>query len=163
MRKVMGQNQSCTLEDIEASASKTQTWAGAFLLFLPIVPIIATIFCIATYLELNLKAPASLTGIVWVDTIIPLLVGIILTLILWILLAFLFHRFTEVKRANEKSFYALMNHLSTLNYYIEILPDDKTKEVIQYRNSLCLALKEKSASWIVGNGYIELWDFMNSA
>src|SRR5216683_979978 len=159
----MEETKPINLEHIETNARDTRTYAGAFLLFLPIVPIIATIFCIATYLELNLKAQASLTGIVWVDTIIPLLVGIILTLILWILLAFLFHRFTAVKRANEKSFYSLMNHLSTLNYYIEILPDDKTKEIIQYRKSLCLALKEKSASWIVGNGYIELWDFMDSA
>lgn len=78
----MEEKNSSTLEDIEASASKTQTWAGAFLLFLPIVPIIATIICIATYLGLNLKAPVSLTGIGWVDTIIPLLVGIILTLII---------------------------------------------------------------------------------
>jgi hypothetical protein len=159
----MEEKNSSTLEDIEASASKTQTWAGAFLLFLPIVPIIATIICIATYLGLNLKAPVSLTGIGWVDTIIPLLVGIILTLIIWTLLASLCRRFTAVDRANVKSYYALINHLSTLNYYIDILPADKTKEVMQDRESFCLALKEKSSSRILDNGYIALWDLMNSA
>jgi len=159
----MEEKNSSTLEDIEASASKTQTWAGAFLLFLPIVPIIATIICIATYLGLNLKAPVSLTDIGWVDTIIPLLVGIILTLIIWTLLASLCRRFTAVDRANVKSYYALINHLSTLNYYIDILPADKTKEVMQDRESFCLALKEKSSSWILDNGYIALWDLMNSA
>src|SRR2546430_17436056 len=99
----MNTKNSSTLEEIEVSASKTQTWAGAFLLFLPIVPIIATIICIATYLVLNLKSTPILTGIGWVDSLIPLLVGVILTLILWILLAFLCRSFTAVDQANVKS------------------------------------------------------------
>ena len=154
---------SSFLEGIEASACKTQTYEGAFLLLLPIVPIIATVISIATYIGLNLKAPVILTGIGWVDTFIPLLVGTGSTLVLWTILALLCHRFTAVHRANEKSYYALINHLSSLNYYLDTLPTDKTKEVLQYRDAIYLALKQRTTSWIVGNGYIELWDFMYSA
>lgn len=154
---------SSFLEGIEASACKTQTYAGAFLLLLPIVPVIATVISIATYIGLNLKAPVSLTDIGWVDTLIPLLVGTGSTLILWAILALLCHRYTAVHRANEKSYYALLNHLSSLNYYLDTLPTDKTKEVLQYRDAIYLTLKQPTISWIVGNGYIELWDFMYRA
>jgi len=162
MRKAMEQNQSITSKFDEANTRDTRTWAGAFLLFLPMIPIIATIICIATYLGLNLKAPAILTRIGWVDTVIPLLVGTVLTLVLWSILALLLRPLTAVDRASEKSYYALLDHLSTLNYYIDTKTID-TEEVMKNRESFCLALKEKSASWIVGNGYIELWDFMDSA
>ncbi len=154
---------SSFLEGIEVSACKTQTYAGAFLLLLPIVPVIATVISIATYIGLNLKAPVSLTDIGWVDTLIPLLVGTGSTLILWAILALLCHRYTAVHRANEKSYYALLNHLSSLNYYLDTLPTDKTKEVLQYRDAIYLTLKQPTISWIVGNGYIELWDFMYRA
>ena len=154
---------SSFLEGIEASACKTQTYTGAFLLLLPIVPVIATVISIATYIGLNLKAPVSLTDIGWVDTLIPLLVGTGSTLILWAILALLCHRYTAVHRANEKSYYALLNHLSSLNYYLDTLPTDKTKEVLQYRDAIYLTLKQPTISWIVGNGYIELWDFMYRA
>ncbi len=154
---------SSFLEGIEASACKTQTYAGAFFLLLPIVPVIATVISIATYIGLNLKAPVSLTDIGWVDTLIPLLVGTGSTLILWAILALLCHRYTAVHRANEKSYYALLNHLSSLNYYLDTLPTDKTKEVLQYRDAIYLTLKQPTISWIVGNGYIELWDFMYRA
>ncbi len=154
---------SSFLEGIEASACKTQTYAGAFFLLLPIVPVIATVISIATYIGLNLKAPVSLTDIGWVDTLITLLVGTGSTLILWAILALLCHRYTAVHRANEKSYYALLNHLSSLNYYLDTLPTDKTKEVLQYRDAIYLTLKQPTISWIVGNGYIELWDFMYRA
>ena len=154
---------SSFLEGIEVSACKTQTYAGAFFLLLPIVPVIATVISIATYIGLNLKAPVSLTDIGWVDTLIPLLVGTGSTLILWAILALLCHRYTAVHRANEKSYYALLNHLSSLNYYLDTLPTDKTKEILQYRDAIYLTLKQPTTSWIVGNGYIELWDFMYRA
>src|SRR5947209_4193318 len=149
---------TCTLEDIEARVGKTRTYVGGLLLFLPVVPIVATIISIATYLVLNLKAPASLTGFGWLDAVFPLLVGILSTLLLWALMAYCCRRFTSVHRANEKSFYALLNHLSRLNYYIDTLPKEDTKELLQYRAAICLALKQRSTSWIAGIGYLELWD-----
>ena len=159
----MEETQPSTLEGIEANAGNTRTYAGGLLLFLPVVPIVATIISIATYLALNLKASASLTGFGWLDAVFPLLVGTLSTLLLWALLASVCRRFTAVQRANEKSYYGLLNHLSTLNYYIDTLPDDNTKEVLQYRDAIYLALKRRSTSWVVGNGYIELWDLMDSA
>ena len=67
----MGLNPSNTVQSIVANTSKTQTFTGAFLMFLPIVPIIATIICVATYLGMNLKAPAMLFDIGWIDTLFP--------------------------------------------------------------------------------------------
>ncbi|HAG97480.1 MAG TPA: hypothetical protein DCL75_01090 [Ktedonobacter sp.] len=160
---ISADTKSGTLKDIEAKAGDTRTYAGGLLLFLPIIPIVATIISIATYLVLNLKAPASFTGFGWLDAVFPLLVGILSTLLLWALMAYGSRRFTAVHRANEKSFYALLNHLSTLNYYIDTLPNEDTKELLQYRDAICLALKQRSTSWIVGIGYIELWDLMDSA
>ncbi|MDQ6644300.1 MAG: hypothetical protein M3Y76_07610, partial [Chloroflexota bacterium] len=151
------------MKDIEVKAVDTKTYAGGLLLFLPIVPIVATIISIATYLVLNLKAPASFTGFGWLDAVFPLLVGIPSTLLLWALMAYVCRRFTAVHRANEKSFYAILNHLSTLNYYIDTLPNEDTKELLQYRDAICLALKQRSTSWIAGIGYSELWDLIDSA
>ncbi|MGI9057193.1 MAG: hypothetical protein ACR2H5_01300 [Ktedonobacteraceae bacterium] len=152
-----------TLQDIEAKADDTRTYAGGLLLFLPIIPIVATIISIATYLVLNLKAPTRLTGFGWLDAVIPLIVGILSTLLLWVLMAYGCRRYTAVHRANEKSFYALLNHLSTLNYYIDTLPNEDTKELLQYRDAICIALQQRSTSWMVGSGYIELWDLIDSA
>ena len=154
---------SGTLQDIEAKAGDTRTYVGGLLLFLPIIPIVATIISVATYLVLNLKAPTSLTGFGWLDAVFPLLVGIFSTLLLWTIMAYCCRRFTAVHRANEKSFYALLNHLSRLNYYIDTLPNEDTKELLQYRDAICLALQQRSTSWIAGIGYIELWDLIDSA
>lgn len=152
-----------TLKDIEAKAADTRTYAGGLLLFLPIIPVVATIISIATYLVLNLKASTSRTDFGWLDAVFPLLVGILSTLVLWAIMAYGCRRFTAVHRANEKSFYALLNHLSALNYYIDTLPNEDTKELVRYRDAICLALKQRSTSWTVGTGYIELWDLMDSA
>jgi len=209
-------NQS-PLEVIEENAPDTRTYVGGLLMFLPVVPIVATIISIAAYVGSNLKASGTSPG--WLDA----LVGTISTLLLWFLLAFFCRRFTMVRRANEKSYYSLLNHLSTLDYYIDALLSDDTKkatldmlhnarikkpgtkfrwlpfvrssealpnqpptpgpsgvpqnqppskdisaldpkqEVLYYRNALYLALMQRSASWVVGNGYIELWDLMDSA
>ncbi len=152
-----------TLKGIEAKAADTRTYAGGLLLFLPIIPVVATIISIATYLVLNLKASTNRTDFGWLDAVFPLLVGILSTLVLWALMAYGCRRFTAVHRANEKSFYALLNHLSALNYYIDTLPNEVTKELVRYRDAICLALKQRSTSWTVGIGYIELWDLMDSA
>ena len=146
----------------ESNTNDTRTLTGAFLMSLPIVPIIATIICIATYLGMNLKAPAMLFEIPWLDTLFPLLVGTVSTLILWVILSFLLRRSTAVDRVNEQSYYSLMDHFSTLKYYTEKFPND-TKEVTEYLNSFRLALNQRSSSWVLGNGYIELWDLINSA
>lgn len=92
----------------------------------------------------------------------PLLVGTVSTFILWVILSFLLRRFTAVDRVNEQSYYSLMNHQSTLQYFIDKFPDD-TKEVKEYLNSFRQALNQRSSTWVRGEGYIELWDLMNSA
>jgi hypothetical protein len=158
----MVQTNECTLEVIEKEAPKTGTYRGGLLLFLPVVPIIATIMSIATYLGLNLKAPTSLTSIGWLDAVIPLLVGTITTLLLWLFLAYVCLSFTAVHRADKKSYSALLNHFSTLNYSIDAWPDD-TNEVRQYRDAICLVLKQHSTYWLVGEGYIKLWRLMDNA
>lgn len=143
---------------------KDTSLAGGFLLFLPIVPIIATVVSIVTYLVLNLKTPVSLTGIGWLNALLPPLFGIISTLVLWVILALACRRFTSACRANEKSYYGILNHLSTLNYYIETLPSEEEKKEIQgYRDCINQGLKKQSTSWIIGNGYIEMWNLMDSA
>ena len=142
--------------------SNSRTWAGGFLLFLPIVPVIATIVCIATYLGMDLKVPVSFFGIGWLDTLFPLLFGTVSTLILWVILSSLFHRYTAVDRVNEQSYTSLLDRFATLRYYIQQNPQG-TGEVMQYIEALRTALNQPSSSWVLGKGYVELWALMNSA
>jgi hypothetical protein len=159
----MEETDQSALEAIQADARNTATYGGALLILMPVVPIAATIISIVTYVGPNPKALAAITGPAWLESVNPLLVGTLSVLILWFLLAFFFHRFTAVHRANEKSYYALLNHLSTLDYYLATLPDNAKKEVLNYRNAICMGLKQRSTAWVVGNGYVELWDLIDSA
>ncbi len=159
----MEETDQSALEVIQANARNTATYGGALLILMPVVPIAATIISIVTYVEPNPKSLAAITSSVWLEPVTPLLVGTLSVLILWFLLAFFFRRFTAVHRANEKSFYAFLNHLSTLDYYLATLPDESKKEVLNYRNAIFMLLKQRSTAWVVGNGYVELWDLMDSA
>jgi hypothetical protein len=159
----MDETEQSALEVIQENARNTATYTGALLVLMPAVPITATIISIVTFVGPNPKAPSTITGPAWLESVIPVLVGTLSVLILWFLLAFFFRRFTAVHRANEKSYYSLLNHLSTLNYYLDTLPDDAKKEVLNYRNAICTGLKQRSTAWVIGNGYIELWDLMDSA
>jgi hypothetical protein len=142
--------------------SYSRLWAGGFLLFLPIVPVIATIVCIATYLGMNLKVLVPLFGISWLDTLLPLLVGTVSTGILWVLLSSLFHRYTAVDRINEQSYSSLVDRYTTLNYYVQ-QNSQGTEEVTKYIEALRSALNQPSSSWVLGKGYVELWALMDSA
>ncbi len=203
-------NQSI-LEIIEANAPDTGTYAGGLFALLPLMPIIATIISIITLVGFKIQAPHGATGISWVEALIPILVGTLSALLLWLLLAFPCRRFTAVDRAHANSYYGLLNHLSSLNASIDaVLPEDTKKETLEMlrrmrqpqpsgsktgqaggapplsggsstpplntvsaqdamqevsycRNAICLALIQRSTSWIVGNGYTQLWDWIDRA
>ncbi len=197
-------NQS-DLEVIKVNARFTGSYVGALLVFLPIVPIFATIISIVTFVVSNSQVSTKLTNASLFETVTPLLAGSLSTLLLWLLLAFFFRRFTSVQHANEQSYYALLNHLSSLDYYIDSFLTDEAKkasidllrrtqprnppttpaelstdasrqslnkgadtpelmqEALNYRNAIYLALMQRSTSWVLGNGYIEVWDLMDSA
>jgi hypothetical protein len=103
----MAETDQTPLEIIEENAGKTGTYAGALLVFMPVVPIIAAIASIVTFVVLapTVKVPA------WPDSIVPLLVGTGVALLLWLLPAWFYRGFTTVHRANEKSYSALLEHL----------------------------------------------------
>lgn len=101
---------------IQRNARYTADWGGAFLAFLPIVPIIATIISITVFV---ISWPTSaLSG--WFTSsplhpLLPFFTGTLLALLLWFLLALLYYRFTAVDQANEESYDALRQHLSDLD------------------------------------------------
>jgi hypothetical protein len=212
------------LEVIEANAPDTATYTAALLFLMPFVPIIATIISIATFVvgfvcdqhgcHPNPAVPMGFNIAISSRPVAPLLIGTLSALILWFLLACFYYRFTAVDRANDKSYYAIINHLSTLDYYLDsYLSDDDKKatlsllnrakirkpgtrsrwlpffrspkalppqsgaggsagasptqdpmqEALNYRNALYLNLMQRSTSWITGEGYIALWNLMDSA
>jgi hypothetical protein len=250
----MKETKYSTMEAVDKNVrdKKAYTIWGALLVFLPVIPIVAAIISIAVYIWLNLKEPGGIKSFSWLEAVIsqaviPLLVGTLPTLLLWFLLACIFRPFTAVFSADEKSYNALLNHLSTVDSYIDVLPEEMKKvaldtlqpaklqkpgisnfrwlfrwlpfgrssgatsvqsgtsalagatsvqsgtsapagatssqppskdtsvlepeqellvskqELLRYRNAFYSALMQRSTSWITGNGYIELWGWMDSA
>lgn len=191
-----------TQEDLQKNAPDTATYVGALLVLVPVVPIVAAIVSIVIFAGPDSQTSVRVTSHSWLDSITPLLIGTLSALVLWFLFALFFRRFTAVHRANEKSYYALLNHLSALDYYLGILPkganqsdgsappgsapgqsgtpapsgsvssqppnksidaSDPREEVQHYRDAIYLGLMQKSTSWILADGYIKLWDLMDSA
>src|SRR5947209_19579585 len=104
-----------TLEIIEANAPYTGTYVGALLILMPLIPIIATLISIATFIGQKLQEPAGATSSSWVEVSIPLLVATLSAFLLWLLLASSCRRFTAVDRVHAASYYVLLHPLSTLN------------------------------------------------
>jgi hypothetical protein len=230
----MGETEQSALEVIEENAPATATYSGALVAVMPFIPIAATIMSIATFVVLLSQTPSFLISPPWLGTVIPLLVGTLSALLLWLLLALFYLRLTAVNRANEKSYASLLwKHLSALDSYLDSqLPEDTKKatlamllrakihlgarirlwgwirqpaapaaqpkggsqpqgststqpstpaqsgaaaaqplshwdgnlqEVLRYRDAIYLALMQRNTSWILGKGYVGLWDLMDSA
>src|SRR5438876_1005297 len=118
-----------TLEIIEANARDTGTYMGALLILLPVVPIIATLISIVTFIGQKIQEPAGASSSSWVEASIPLLVGTLSAFLLWLLLASSCRRFTAVDRVHADSYHGLLNHLSSLDASIDsLLPEDVKKE-----------------------------------
>ena len=127
-----------TLEIIEANARDTGTYMGALLILLPVVPIIATLISIVTFIGQKIQEPAGASSSSWVEASIPLLVGTLSAFLLWLLLASSCRRFTAVDRVHADSYHGLLNHLSSLDASIDsLLPEDVKKETLDMlRNAM---------------------------
>lgn len=131
------------LEQVKTGAPNTATYRGALVALIPFVPVVATIITILAFgiliyapakfpLFSPQKCPSNDPSCYWgLDPVLvhllPLLVGTLLALFLWFFVAGFYRRLTAVDRANEKSYYAILNHLSNLNYHIDTFSDAKGK------------------------------------
>jgi hypothetical protein len=95
---------------LEKDARGTGTYAGALLMTAAVVPIIAALISAVAFIARRPVEPDWLTlpGM-------PLLLGTIPTLIVWLLLAFLVCRLTAVDRMNMERYDLLLNRLSSLD------------------------------------------------
>lgn len=129
------------LEQVKTGAPHTATYRGALVALIPFVPVVATIITILAFgiliyapskfpLFSPKKCPSNDPSCYWglepvLVHLLPLLVGTLLALLLWLFVAGFYRRLTAVDRANEKSYYAILNHLSNLNYHIDAISDSK--------------------------------------
>ena len=114
----MGHTDAMYLAMVDANASDTATWTGAFLVFMPVMPIVATIISVSIFVIPWTKSAVSdwlTTYLPWLNPLLPWLTGSLLALLLWPLLALLYRRFTAVDRFNEDGYDSLCNRLSDLD------------------------------------------------
>src|SRR5260370_26072366 len=101
---------------LEKDARSTGTYTGALLMTAAVIPVIAAFISAVAFIVQRPRGPDWLTlpGM-------PLLLGTVPTLIVWLLLAFLVRRLTAVDRMNMASFDLLLNRLSDLITKLSIL------------------------------------------
>ncbi len=172
---------------LEEGARSTGTYAGALIMTAAVVPVVAALISAVAFIVQRPRGPDWLTlpGM-------PLLLGTVPTLIVWLLLAFLVRRLTAVDRMDMASYDLLLNRLSDLITKLSTLspepgetpagvtkPDANarsapppsavaftmaSKEVKDCCTSICEKLrKKKNLAWVTASGYINLWKEMHHA
>ncbi len=165
---------------LEKDARSTGTYTGALLMTAAVVPVIAAFISAVVFI---VQRPR---GLDWLSLPgMPLLLGTVPTLIIWLLLAFLVRRLTAVDRMNMERYDLLFNRLSSLDAQLSILYPEPgetlagttksdadamsalpplavavamaSKEVLDCRNSIYEKLRKKNLAWVTASGYINLW------
>jgi hypothetical protein len=109
-------------------ARSTGSLAAAFLVTLPIIPVIATLVSIATYISWPRQNLVD-AGTIISPGFAALVAGTYFALMLWFVLAVLLRRSTAVDRANRESYDALCKHLIDLENAIESLfPEERPRK-----------------------------------
>ena len=100
--------------------------------------------------------------------------GTVLTLILWLLVAIPYRRFTAVDLANPSSYELLLNRLYQIESWLTILEPEQTpqtnsvyalskEEVRSSCVAICQGLTKKNATWMFATGYGNMWRLVHRA
>ncbi len=171
---------------LEKDARSTGTYTGALLMTAAVIPVIAAFISAVAFI---VQRPGELDWLTLPG--MPLLLGTVPTLIVWLLLAFLVRRLTAVDRMNMERYDLLLNSLSSLDAQLSILYPEPgetlagttkpgadatstppplavavamaSKEVLDCRNSIYEKLRKKNLAWVTASGYINLWKEMHNA
>lgn len=150
-------------------------YIGALLavgVYIPI-PLLAMVLTLLSYFWLS-----SLSAPTFVITLLPLL-GLILTIIVWLLLALFFLPLATAEGGKLSDYEIFQGDLNVLKAQFEIIQatqnqvapgaaQDQARQtaIVEIQNNLAYIdtmLKRNGLTWVLRTGYISLWDRMNKA
>jgi hypothetical protein len=136
---------------------------GALLATAPVAPLVAALLVVAAALRGEL--PQS-----WFTYLpsVMFLPGMVYLLAAWLLLALIWSGlgFTHVKRANAATYCELANQLTESQTMLDRLDPAAKTTARQYLGEVARALEGSSwsrATWVLGNGYVSLWQLLHRA
>lgn len=159
------QKETKHVQFVRQKAPCTGTYGAALISTSAVIPVIASFMSVVFFILL----PQSL----WPSWIAPL-GGTVGTLLAWLLLAALYIRYTAVVLANATEYELLLSRLSQTKSWFFILEkesgpennslyDISKEEVRKSCEAIYEGLIKKSASWVFGTGYVNMWKFTHRA
>ncbi len=159
------------LVTVQDQAGTTGTYGAALIGTASPLPVIAALMSVVIFIALP-QFP-TLPQSPW-SKLIASLGGTVLTLILWLLVAIPYRRFTAVDLANPSSYELLLNRLYQIESWLTILDPEKKpetnsvyalskEEVRSSRDAICKGLTKKNASWMFATGYGNMWRLVHRA
>jgi hypothetical protein len=137
-------------------------YAGGLLATAWLLPIIATVITVGTYVAPTLFPPD------WkLLSDSPALAGPAVGLVLWILLAAAYSPMASARNANGSSYADLAERLVGLDARLSAVPaasrTSAFSEASQHRDFIAAELQSKGPRWIAAVGYVALWQRMHRA
>jgi hypothetical protein len=159
------QEEPIHVQIVRREAPSTGTYGAALIATSCVVPVVASFISVVFFITLpqtllpRLMAPLS---------------GTVLTLLVWLILAVPYRRYTAVDFANTTKYELLLSRLCQLESWFKILEPEFTpktnslyeiskQEVRNSCDTIYEGLIKKSASWVLGTGYVNMWKLLHRA
>lgn len=150
---------------VRQKAPSTGTYSAALIATSSVVPVVASFISVVFFIAL----PQSL-----LPRLIAPISGTVLTLLAWLILAVPYSRYTTVDLANTTKYELLLSRLCQLESWFKILEPELTpknnslydiskQEVRTSCDTIYEGLIKKSASWVLGTGYLNMWKLLHRA
>ena len=151
------------IRDVRDQAKHTGSYMAALLSTGNTVPIFAAFMSVLFYITLSRFPGFTL----WATA-----GGSLVILVCWLLIGFLYKRFTAVDRANAASYEQLLNRLQQAAAWYETLtqkhnPKNNSlyaigmQEISTSLCTICKSLQTRGPSWISATGYTSAWKLMH--
>src|SRR5437588_2963533 len=151
------------IRDVRDQAKHTGSYMAALLSTGNTVPIFAAFMSVLFYITLSRFPGFTL----WATA-----GGSLVILLCWLLIGFLYKRFTAVDRANAASYEQLLNRLQQATAWYETLtqkhnPKNNSlyaigmQEISTSLCTICKSLQTQGPSWISATGYTSAWKLMH--
>src|SRR5437660_5679327 len=151
------------IRDVRDQAKHTGSYMAALLSTGNTVPIFAAFMSVLFYITLSRFPGFTL----WATA-----GGSLVILVCWLLIGFLYKRFTAVDRANAASYEQLLNRLQQAAAWYETLtqkhnPKNNSlysiglQEISTSLCTICKSLQTRGPSWISATGYTSVWKLMH--
>ena len=151
------------IRDVRIKAKHTGCYMAALLSTGNTVPIFAAFMSVLFYITLTHSPGFTL----WATAD-----GSLIILVCWLLIGFLYKRFTAVDRANAASYEQLLNRLQQAAAWYETLTQKHSpknnslyaigmQEISTSLCTICKSLQTQGPSWISATGYTSAWKLMH--